>query len=109
MANGSYEGKDVHHPEIRAMFTREALLASDWYRERLETKQARDIELWKRHVAYLDTFSNRISHQDMVSRLDIRAKVVRARQRLSEVSDPSYLAQLHGTIGADPARPARKA
>ncbi len=109
MATGEHEGKDVHHPEIRAMFTREAMLQSDWYRERLETKQARDIELWKRHVAYLDTFSNRVSHQDMVSRLDIRAKVVRARQRLSEVSDPSYLAQLHGTIGADPARPARKA
>ena len=67
MANGSYEGKDVHHPDIRAMFTREALLASDWYHERLETKQVRDIALWKRHVAYLDTFANRISHQDMVS------------------------------------------
>lgn len=33
-------------PEIRALFTREALLASDWYHERLATKQQRDIALW---------------------------------------------------------------
>jgi hypothetical protein len=33
MARGHYNGKDAHHPEIRALFTREALLGSDWYRE----------------------------------------------------------------------------
>ena len=31
MANGSFEGKDAHDPEIRRMFTLDYLLASDWY------------------------------------------------------------------------------
>ena len=39
MATGKYNGMDAHHPDFRAMFTRESLLASDWYRERLEIKQ----------------------------------------------------------------------
>ncbi len=51
MAHGSYEGRGVDAPEIRGLFTREAMLASDWYRERLRVKQERDIALWTRHVA----------------------------------------------------------
>jgi len=43
MATGSFEGKDNRRPDIRKMFTRESLLASAWYRARLETKQRRDI------------------------------------------------------------------
>ena len=35
MAQGCYEGRGVDDPAIRGMFTREALLAGDWYRERL--------------------------------------------------------------------------
>ena len=54
MATGSFEGKDANHPDIRAMFTLEYLLASDWYRRRLETKQRKDIALWRRHLEYLD-------------------------------------------------------
>ena len=37
------------------LFTREAMLASDWYRERLAVKQERDVALWKRHVAALES------------------------------------------------------
>jgi len=105
MATGSYEGKDVHHAEIRAMFTREALLASDWYRERLEVKQERDIRLWERHVAYLTGFTNRASHQDMVSRLDIPARLENATAKLDWLKSKDYLQSLQGTIGADPMRP----
>jgi hypothetical protein len=32
------------------MFTREYLLASAWYHERLRAKQHRDIALWRRHL-----------------------------------------------------------
>ncbi|MDP2783076.1 MAG: hypothetical protein Q8O38_00590 [Sulfurimicrobium sp.] len=102
MASGSYQGKDAHHPEIRAMFTRAALLASDWYRERLETKQLRDVALWKRHVAYLDAFAIRASHHDVAEKLDIQGRLEKARAKLEWVSGSAYLQSLRGTIGADP-------
>ena len=54
MACGNYHGKQVDDPSVRAMFTRESLLASDWYAERLRTKQTRDVALWQRHVAALE-------------------------------------------------------
>ena len=43
-------------PALREMFTRDYLLSSDWYRERLLLKQKRDISLWQRHLDYLDRF-----------------------------------------------------
>ena len=102
MAKGTFEGKDAHHPEFRAMFTRESLLTSDWYRKRLETKQRRDIALWKRNVAYLEAFITRASHSDVAEKLDIQGKLTGAKNKLLQVSDSAYLQSLRGTIGADP-------
>lgn len=111
MATGHFEGKDVHHPEIRALFTRERLLDSAWYRERLRTKQSRDIELWQKHVAYLESFLQQASSRVYSERLKIGERLGRARCALEEVSTPRYLENLMGTLGADPmsATPARLA
>jgi hypothetical protein len=102
MAHGSYEGKTADHPDIRALFTREALLASDWYHERLTTKQKRDIALWERHVRSLSEFLARTGHKDEAQRLGIGGKLDRARAELERVSTPAYVTTLVGTIGADP-------
>ena len=108
MARGEYQGKDAHHPDIRALFTREALLASDWYRERLAIKQQRDTALWERHTRNLSEFLNRSGHRDEANRLGIADRLEQARTEFEKVSSPEYLAQLVGTIGADPVhRPAR--
>jgi hypothetical protein len=56
MRDGCFEGKDVNDPAIRNLFTREHLLESDWYSERLSAQQTLDIRLWTRHVEYLDNF-----------------------------------------------------
>ena len=102
MANGEYEGKDAHHPEIRALFTREALLSSDWYKHRLEVKQARDIDLWNRHINYLSKFLELESHSDEARRLKISKQLEIAENKLKQVSDVTYLEDLVGTLGADP-------
>jgi hypothetical protein len=47
MANGCFEGKVITDSTIRFMFTREYLLQSDWYQERLKIKQQRDYLLWQ--------------------------------------------------------------
>ncbi len=101
MAHGNYQGSGIDAPEIRALFVREALLASDWYQERLRVKQERDMALWKRHAAALDEFragpgNHPGSHIDLENRLDL------VRRELARVSSPSYLQELRGTIGADP-------
>jgi phosphoenolpyruvate carboxykinase (diphosphate) len=90
MAHGSYEGRGVDAPEIRGLFAREAMLESDWYRERLAVKQERDVALWTRHVAALE--AARVNGSTLEE----------ARLQLARVSAPAYLRELEGTIGADP-------
>lgn len=96
MAYGDFEGRTADHPKVRGMFTREALVASNWYQERLRVKQNRDIALWQRHSAALAASSGNGFNRD--ERLAI------ARRELARVSSPEYLIELMGTIGADPLR-----
>jgi len=102
MAHGDYDGKDAADPAIRALFTREALLASDWYQERLAIKQRRDVALWERHVRSLTEFLASPGHRDEARRLGVPARLEHARAELERVRAPEYLRTLVGTIGADP-------
>jgi phosphoenolpyruvate carboxykinase (diphosphate) len=107
MAQGDYQGMGAHADEFRNMFKREYLLASDWYQERLEVKQERDIALWQRHVQSLETFLARDSHSEEAERLDIKARLEYARKKQAVMQAAEYLEFLQGTIGADPLRPPR--
>ncbi|HUR93506.1 MAG TPA: hypothetical protein VMY76_02910, partial [Gemmatimonadales bacterium] len=102
MAYGQYEEKSAADPALRALFTRDSLLASDWYHERLSVKQQRDVALWQRHNRNLSEFLARAGHRDEARRLGIAGRLEHARAELERVSGREYLATLVGTIGADP-------
>ncbi len=108
MAEGQFQGMDAQHPDIRAMFTRDYLMQSDWYRERLEVKQQRDIRLWKCHVHSLQEFASLPSHSDVAAKLQINDRLTWAQQQLEQVQAEDYLTSLVGTIGADPLHPYRE-
>jgi hypothetical protein len=99
MRDDQFEGKDLGHPEIRALFSRDNVLASDWYRARLEAKQQHDIALWRRHVEYLNQFLARPNYGDEAARLGIPARLSATRQTLEEVQSAAYRERLRGTIG----------
>ncbi len=100
MAEGSYEGRSINDPAVRKLFSRQALLDSGWYKQRLKTKQNRDVALWKRHIASLEDFSRFADR--FGDSFDVAERLPRARHRLALVSNSSYLDSLVGTIGADP-------
>ena len=102
MLHDIWEGKGLNHPEVRKLFTRENLIASDWYAARLKAKQAVDRGLWRRHVEYLDKFLKRASHVNEAERLGIAGRLAGARQRLTEVEAADYWKTLSGTLGAEP-------
>jgi hypothetical protein len=102
MVHGHYNGKQITDPSVRVLFTRENVLASQWYRNRLLIKQERDIALWTRHAAYLKAFMARPSHREESVRLALAERVQHVTGKLALVSSPAYLERLHGTIGADP-------
>jgi phosphoenolpyruvate carboxykinase (diphosphate) len=102
MAHGQYEGRDERDPSIREMFTREHLIASDWYRMRLRTRQVRDISLWQRHVRSLEESLANSVHAKPTWTVELARRRAHAASTLAKVQAPEYLASLEGTIGAQP-------
>jgi hypothetical protein len=102
MTNGHYNGLDVHHPDIRRMFTRDYLLASDWYMRRLQTRQKRDAALWQRNVAYVKRWIEDHPDPRAQSRLQIQYRLAVAQKQLARVQSDDYLRNLQGYMGADP-------
>ncbi len=100
MADGSFEGNVITDSAIRAMFTREYLLESDWYHERLQIKQQRDSLLWQQHRDYVLKRMSEIEEADLLSQV-LADKLASANRMIAEVSQPSYLESLKGTLGAD--------
>jgi hypothetical protein len=102
MAHGQHQGRDVNHPEIRALFTRENVLASGWYAARLAAKQQHDIRLWHKHATYLQNFLKKKNYEEEAKRLGLQAKLDRAWETYHQIKTPEYLAGLKGTIGLQP-------
>lgn len=102
MAKGSYQGKGLDDPEIRNLFSREVMLNSDWYEERLASQQKYDIALWSNHVEYLQNFLKRNTHAVVARRMGIEQRLTAAKAELERVSHPTYLKDLVGTIGRQP-------
>lgn len=102
MAEGHWNGKSLADPDVRAMFSKEAVLQSDWYRERLDAKRFADIRLWTRHKEYLIEYCKKETHADVVDRMDLVQRTRQATERLQFFSSNEYLERIQGTLGTDP-------
>jgi hypothetical protein len=103
MANGQTSGgHGLDAPEVRGLFTREHLLASDWYAARLEAKQKGDIALWRRHVRTLEEYCANPANTDVVERLGLSERLAAAYAESARVAKSEYLAALVGTLGVQP-------
>lgn len=102
MRDGAFEGGGLDSQKIRELFTRESLLGSDWYADRLQSQQTHDVVLWKKHVAYLERFLQRKTHVSVAKRLNIESRLTAAKETLDHVSSKSYTETLVGTIGRQP-------
>ncbi len=102
MAYGDYEGKTADDPEIRKLFDRDYVLNSDWYKDRLVTKQQRDIALAQRQLDYITAFRSKPENANCISDMRIDYKIAKLKERLNHLKSDEYLQSLVGTIGADP-------
>lgn len=102
MAHGHWNGHDLDAPEVRSQFHRDALLTSDWYQQRLLSKQQADIALWHRHIQSLDLHIQNPITADVAARMDLAQRAHHAREQLRRVSAPDYVTSLIGTLGRQP-------
>lgn len=108
MAEGSDHGRTIRDPEIRRQFTREALLASDWYQERLVVKQQRDIALAERQRRDLQDFVAQPENADLIASMALPERLAKVESRLARLRRPDYPQALIGTLGADPLAPPQR-
>jgi len=103
MAEGKTpEGHDITAPEVRKLFSREALLQSEWYRARLQTKQRQEVLRVKNSIASLEAFLKDSKNAADAERLGLQQRLQKAQSELKSVSSAQYLESLIGTTGAEP-------
>lgn len=102
MRDGHWQGKTLADPEVRGLFDRDAMLASGWYKARLECRARLEVGLWESHEKCLHQFLHLRAHEGEAARLDIPGRLEGARRRLAEVRSPGFAQSLSGTLGTDP-------
>ncbi len=102
MAYGQYEGKNISDPELRKFFDRDYVLNSDWYKERLQLKQQKDISFYDAQITYLEDFISNPQNKILVTEMNIKERLKSVKASYKNVKSDTYLNSLIGTIGADP-------
>lgn len=104
MAHGDYEGKTIHDPEVRELFDREKVLASDWYHERLVAKKDLRLRMMREHIESLEEFLDRAHYAVEAERLHLSARLEQTREHLAEfeANPEAYIERITGSIGVEP-------
>jgi phosphoenolpyruvate carboxykinase (diphosphate) len=109
MRDGTFEGVGANDPGFRALFTRDTMLASDWYRARLQAQQRREVRHWTAQADYLEKFLARPNYADVAAQLRIEERLAATRAAAAAARADGYVEQLVGTLGVDPALAPTKA
>ena len=96
------DGRALDDPDFRAMFTRDAVLASDWYAARLDAKQAEDLRRADAAVAGMEDFVGKEGIQATAERIGAQHRLDHARSERHRFASDAYRQQLVGTLGRQP-------
>lgn len=101
MAHGEWEGLDANDPQFRALFDRDTILGSEWYRDRLVAKTNLRIRVLETHIESLESFLEKEHYWGEAERLSLRDRLEAAREAHSRFkADPSKLTEdMFGCIG----------
>lgn len=102
MKDGHYEGKTIHDPEIRNLFTQESLLQSDWYRERLKCRIHVETGLLERFQKTVEDSLNESSFSSVANQMGLSTKLLQVQHQLKILKEPDAWKNLSGTLGTDP-------
>ena len=103
MARGvSAEGYTLDSPQLRAMFSRESVLSSEWYAARLDAKQRSDEGRLTKAAGALYEFLDRADNAVVAERLGLASRRTRVQAERVRVASPEYRQSLVGSLGLQP-------
>ena len=100
MANGNYEGKTVNDPAIRSMFTRDYLCKATGIKNGSRSS-SKETACFGNNTAIIFCSVSAKPNRPMLFHQVLTQKLSEAERMLAQVSLPSYLESLQGTLGAD--------
>ncbi len=93
------EGWTLSSPQFRDLFKRETILASDWYRERLEAKQEQEVKHIGESLKHLHEFVENPHNEHAAERLHLGERITELEAELERKKSPKHIEELVGTIG----------
>ena len=103
MATGfTDDGHHLDSPEVRCLFDRQTVLDSEWYAERLDSKQRWATKRAQAVVDRLEDFASQPRNAEAAQRLDVTSRIGAARAELDRFASTDYRAALVGTLGRQP-------
>ena len=110
MAKGEYEGMTLESPEFRAMWKRENIIKSDWYKARLQCFQDKEVKRLERGLEYTENFvkgpdahAGDWKGKQICEDLRIHERITSIKEQLDKVKKADYADFLVGSLGVDPA------
>lgn len=101
MATGSFEGRSIHDSEVRCLFERDYVLASDWYRDRLARYRDQETAYIEKSIASIRGFLAERAEPGSLSARRAQAELAKAKDRLEQLMTEEYLDIVKGSIGKD--------
>jgi hypothetical protein len=102
LAHGQWMGKSRLDPEFRRLFHPDSVLASPWYRDRLEARLAIDRRLWNRHADDLRRFLDQRARLLPAERAEFQARLAAAEREITALETAEAHDRYAGTIGVQP-------
>jgi hypothetical protein len=94
---------EEEHAGGALLFTREQVMDSGWYAERLRARQAVATRQWRSQPGYLERFLTKPNYASEAARLGIPVRLEAGRREYARVSSEHHREELRGTLGAEPA------
>lgn len=102
MAEGSWQGKGLDNPELRKLFDRDYVLASDWYQRRLRDYAESERARLSDGAGYIEAFLNAQKGRSDNEIARASRELANVKDQLARVATSAYADSLKGTIGLDP-------
>ncbi len=102
MAEGTWNGKGADNPELRKLFTREYVVSSDWYKERLERYGKREADYLADSEKYLKAFIESRNEPNSLVVKRAQTDLGKVQTRLAYVKTQAFITHINGSIGLDP-------
>ena len=102
LAQGHWRGKTLKDPEFRALFQAETVLASGWYRDRLEARLAADRRRYARHADDLRRFLDRRLRLHPSERAVFQTRLAEVEHELAALELATAVERYAGTLGVSP-------